>query len=311
MSKAAPRVVDLDKLKIPFAIDIFGAWVKAPDVDLAAPPINPQCPGCGEPVTFRRGSVGRIPHFAHRPNSSCSNEGYEGLSHQKLKEATAKLVEELGADTLIHAAPPETVGRREAMLEEAYPGTDRLRSDVGVTLKDGKLLGFEIIVASKLELWKINRITEAGNMVCAMNGFEFTEHIMQNGGSEAFDIDADAQSFVLKWRFTMKRGVPVGTKKAAPAGVEFIGGTAINCDAVGQGWTVDGPVPRAATLEAEPGWYTSDDCEGSPACTFDDIARQHALRKWHTNPHAYPMSFRDHWERGDFRDVLSEQVNDG
>jgi hypothetical protein len=307
MTEATRRVVDLDKLKIPFAIDIFGAWVKAPDVDLAAPPINPKCPGCGEPVTFRRGSVGRIPHFAHRPNSSCSNEGYEGLSHQKLKEAVAVLIEDLGADALIHAAPPEAKGRHEAILEETYPGSDGLRSDVGVTLADGKLLGFEIIVANKLELWKINRVTDAGNLICAMNGFGFTEHIMQNGGNEAFDLDADARAFVLQWRFTMKRGVAPGTKKAAPAGVEFIGGTAINCDAVpGVGLSA---VSGSAPLRADAGWYTADSGE-KPAASFDDIARQHALRKWHTNPLTYPMSFQDHLERGDFHDVLgSERVN--
>lgn len=295
------RVVDLDKLKIPFAIDAAGRWIKAPDVDLAAPPIGPTCPGCGEPVTFRRGSAGRIPHFAHRANSACSNEGYEGLSHQKLKEATADLIDEFGAGALIHAAPAEAEHRQGAVIEEAYPGTAGLRSDVGVLLPNGKLLGFEIVVAHELSIRKVNAVTQAGHLICAMNGFGFTEHIKGQGGAADFDIDADARAFVLKWRFGMKRGTPVGTRTAAPAGVEFVGGSAVNCHAVGMPAAGAGGAGTALLSSGFTDWASvADDLEPPAGAKLDGIARQHALRKWHTRPDLYPDSFEAHVGRGDF-----------
>lgn len=299
MSSSPTRVVDLDKLTIPFAIDINGRWVKAPEVDPAAPTIAPRCPGCGDLVTFRRGSVGRIPHFAHRSGASCSKGGYEGLSHQKLKEATASLIEEVGAGALIHGSEPHLRGLRGAMLEETYSGTDNLRSDVGVTLASGAVLGFEIVVAHELGLPKINQVTEAGNLICAMNGFGFTEHIMQHGGDATFDLDADAKAFVLKWRFTMKRGVPVGTRTAKPANLEYVGGTAVNCHDIGiRGSGRGGGSSPLASI----GWSVADGADdyiGASAAP-GDLRRQHALRRWHRDTERYPLAFRVHWERGDF-----------
>lgn len=302
MSSATTRVVDLDKVKVPFAIDINGRWVKAPEVDLAALPIAPRCPGCGDVVTFRRGSAARIPHFAHRSGAACSNTGYEGLSHQKLKEATASLIEEAGAGALIHASQPQLQGLRGAMLEETYPGTDGLRSDVGVRLPSGAILGFEIIVAHELTLAKVNRVTEAGNLVCAMNGFGFTEHIMQNGGEAAFDLEADAMAFVLQWRFGLKQGVPTGTRTAKPANLEYIGGSAVNCRAPGQERAAGGSAPLTAAYErgySEPA--AVDAAEEARA----GLMRQHALRAWHGDAARFPDAFAVHLERGDFD---SEQV---
>lgn len=308
MATAERRIVDLDKLKIPFAIDASGRWIKAPEVDLAALPIRPTCPGCGELVTFRRGSDYRIPHFAHRANSSCSNEGYEGLAHQKLKEATAGLIDELGAGALIHKPPPEVMTLREAVLEEPYPKTEKLRSDVGVPVGDGRLLGFEIVVSHELSIKKVNAATAVGNLVCAMNGFEFMEHIIRNGGEDAFDIDADARTFVLKWRFGMKRGTPVGTTFAKPARVGFVGGSAVNCAMPGAG----GINPVKAGADAMPLYAGYDEAaawidmpEEDAACA-DDLTRQHALRLWHTRPDKFPEQFRVHLDRGDFDEAVNE-----
>jgi hypothetical protein len=299
------RIVDLDKLKIPFAIDVTGKWVKAPEVDLAAPPIGPVCPGCGEPVVFRRGSISRIPHFAHRPNSTCSNEGYEGLSHSKLKEATAILIDELGAEGVVNNAPAELLRRTGATLEEQYPGTAKLRSDVGVPISDGKIAGFEIIVSSELSIRKINEATAPGNLVFAMNGFEFTEIIINHGGDADFDIDADAKAFVLKWKFSRRVGTPAGTRTAKPAGVEFVGGTAVNCDAPGGGGLF--PIGGAPLVAGYETFLDADFTKAGQSARSDPLHRQHALREWHRNASAYPRSFAEHWTNGDFDHLVSDE----
>lgn len=303
---ASARVVDLDKLKIPFAIDASGRWVKAPEVDLTAPPIAPTCPGCGELVTFRRGSTGlkpSTPHFAHRPGATHSDGGYEGLAHIKLKEAVADLAAALGADAIISQPPAEVIGRRDAAIEATYPGTASLRSDVGVSLGDGRIVGFEIVVRHELTLQKVNEVTAAGNLVAAMNGFGFTEHIMQNGGTPAFDIDADARAFVLHWRFSMRRGVAAGSRMAAPAGVVFTGGMAVNCHAAPGNRAGSGGAGNAALAVGGDVWRTRD-VIAEPLDAMEqaaaDLSRQHALRRWHTRPDLFPLAFPVHWERGDF-----------
>jgi len=69
---------------VAFAADSFGRVVSP---DTAPRGERYTCLGCQEPVTLRRGLV-RVPHFAHRPESTCAATG-ESIEHAAFKQLLA------------------------------------------------------------------------------------------------------------------------------------------------------------------------------------------------------------------------------